>query len=63
MNFNSLGISKNKKIKQKTKKQIYMKIELQNSIVRLSFLCHITNIKIAWINPSNCKTKYIEDIK
>ena len=28
-----------------------MKIEFLNSIVRLSFLCHITDIKIAWINP------------
>ena len=28
-----------------------MKIEFQNSIVRLSFLCHITDIKIAWVNP------------
>ena len=28
-----------------------MKTELQNSIVRLSFLFHITDIKNAWINP------------
>ena len=28
-----------------------MKIEFQNSIARLSFLCRITDIKIAWINP------------
>ena len=27
-----------------------MKTESQNSIVRLSFLCHITDIEIAWIN-------------
>ena len=27
-----------------------MKIESQNSIARLSFLCHITDIEIAWIN-------------
>ena len=27
-----------------------MKIEFKNSIVRLSFLCGITDIKIAWIN-------------
>ena len=31
---------------------IYKKIEFQNSAVRLSFLCRITDIKIAWINPS-----------
>ena len=30
-----------------------MKIEFQNSIVRLRFLCGITDIKIAWINPWN----------
>ena len=27
-----------------------MKVEFQNSVVRLSFLCHVTIIKIAWIN-------------
>ena len=27
-----------------------MKIEFQNSIIRLSFLCRVTDIKIAWIN-------------
>ena len=32
-----------------------MKIEFQNSIAKLSFLCVITDIKIAWINPA----KYI----
>ena len=34
LNFNSLVISKNKNksLKQKTKKNIYMKIEFQNSI-------------------------------
>ena len=26
-------------------------IEFQNSVVRYSFVCHITDIKIAWINP------------
>ena len=49
MNFNSL------KIEQKQKKKrlyVYMKIESQNSIVRLSFLCRMTDIKSAWINPS-----------
>ena len=28
-----------------------MKIEFQNSIVRLSFFRHITDIKTAWVNP------------
>ena len=28
-----------------------MKIEFENSIRRLSFLCRLTDIKIAWINP------------
>ena len=28
-----------------------MRIEFQNSIARLSFLCCITDIKISWINP------------
>ena len=27
-----------------------MKTEFQNSVVRLSFLCHITDIKNAWKN-------------
>ena len=31
-----------------------MKIEYQNSVVRLSFLCRITDIKIAWIYPCVC---------
>ena len=30
-----------------------MKIEFENSIRRLSFLCHLTDIKIAWINPQS----------
>ena len=29
-----------------------MKIEFQNSVRRLSFLCHLPGIKIAWINSS-----------
>ena len=29
----------------------FVKIEFENSIRRLSFLCHLTDIKIAWINP------------
>ena len=28
-----------------------MKIEFENSIRRLNFLCHLTDTKIAWINP------------
>ena len=28
-----------------------MKSEIQNSILRLSFLCCTTDIKITWINP------------
>ena len=28
-----------------------MKIEFENSIRRLSFLCCLADIKIAWINP------------
>ena len=42
MNSNSLVI------KQKQKKNKQVKIEFQNSIIRLRFLTHI---KIAWINP------------
>ena len=36
--------------KQKPKQTGKMKIEFQNSIVKLSFLCCITDFKIAWIN-------------
>ena len=32
-------------------KQIFMKIEFENSIRRLSILCRLPDIKIAWINP------------
>ena len=32
-------------------KQIFMKIEFENSVRRLSILCRITDIKISWINP------------
>ena len=28
-----------------------MKVEFENSVRRLSFLCHLPDIKIAWINP------------
>ena len=36
-------------------KQIFMKIEFEKSIIRLSILCRIPGIKIAWINPCNYK--------
>ena len=29
----------------------FMKIKFENSIRRLSFLCRLQDIKIAWINP------------
>ena len=48
MNSDSLVIKQKQK---QTNKKIYMKIKFQNSIVRLSFLCCIKDIKIAWINP------------
>ena len=51
MNSNSLVIKQKQKQKQTNKQYIYMKIEFQNSIVRLSFLCCIMDIKIGWINP------------
>ena len=37
-----------------------MKIEFQNSNIRLSFLCRIMGIKIAWIKP--CQ-RYFKAIK
>ena len=49
MNSNNLIIKR--KQKQTNKQKLYMKIEFQNSIVKLSFLCRITDITIAWINP------------
>ena len=39
--------------KKKTNGYIYIYIEFQKSIERLSFLCRITDIKIAWINLRN----------
>ena len=48
--MNPTGLVIKQKQKQ-TNRNIDMKIEFQNSIVRLSFLCCITDIKIAWINP------------
>ena len=47
MNSNSLV---NKQKQKQTKKNIYMKIGFQNWIARFSFLCHVTDIKIVWIN-------------
>ena len=32
-------------------KQCFLKIEFENSIRRLSFLCCLPDIKIAWVNP------------
>ena len=32
-------------------KQNFMKIEFENSIRRLVFLCRLADIKIVWINP------------
>ena len=48
MNFN---LSVTKQTNKQTNKNIYVQIEFQNSVERLSFLCCITDIKIAWINP------------
>ena len=47
MNSNSLLFRKNKN--KQTSKNIYMKIEFLNLVVRLSFLCCKTDIKTAWI--------------
>ena len=52
MYFNSLVIKQ-----KQANKNIYMKIEFQNSVAKLSFLCRNTDIKIAWINP--CKNSGI----
>ena len=41
------AISQNKQ----TNRNVYIKIEFQNSIERLSFLYRITDMKIVWINP------------
>ena len=45
-NANEFQCLSNKTDKQK----LHIKIEFQNLIERLSFLCRITDIKIAWIN-------------
>ena len=46
MNPNSLIIKQNRN-KQTNKKNMYNQDLFQNSIVRLSFLCRVTDIKIA----------------
>ena len=38
-----------------------MKIEFENSIKRLSFLCRLKDIKIAWLNPCVSILKTIEE--
>ena len=45
----------NKTLMLKCYKINFMKIEFENSIRRLSFLCRLTGIKIAWINPCQGK--------
>ena len=45
----------NKTLMLKCYKINFMKIEFENSIRRLSFLCRLTGIKIAWINPGQGK--------
>ena len=37
--------------RQDALKQNFTKIEFENSITRLSFLCRLPDIKITWINP------------
>ena len=37
-----------------------MKIDFENSIRRLSFLCCLPDIKIAWINPFIGNLTYLE---
>ena len=46
-------MNSNSSVTKQTNKNIHrhIKIEFQNSIERLSFFCHIRDIKIAWINP------------
>ena len=48
MNFNSLVIKQNKK--QADKPKYVYEDEFHNSLVRLRFLCLLTDIKIAWKN-------------
>ena len=49
--MNSTGLIIEQKQKEANKKNIDMKIGFQNSVVRFSFLCRITDIKIPRINP------------
>ena len=46
------NISVTKQTNKQKNRNIYIKIESQNSIE--SFLCRITDIKIPWINPGSC---------
>ena len=55
--MNSTGLIIKQKQKQANKKNIDMKIGFQNSVVRFSFLCRITDIKIPRINPYNTWNK------
>ena len=50
MNSNSL-ITEQKNKQKSNQTNIYMKIEFKKSNVRLSLLCNMTGIKIAWVNP------------
>ena len=52
INSNSLVIEqKQKQTNKQTKIYVYMNIEFRNSMVRLSFMCCIMDMKSAWINP------------
>ena len=42
-------------VTKQTNRNTHIKIEFQNSIERLSFLCCTMDIKIAWINPCTFK--------
>ena len=53
--MNSNSLVNNQKQKQTNKQTIKIKIEFQNSIVKSSFLCLTTDIKIAWINTYQVK--------
>ena len=47
MNSNSFVIKQKQKQTNKQTNKQYMKIEFQNSIIKVSFLCRIQGIKIA----------------
>ena len=42
-------------------KQIFMRIEFENSIRRLSILSLVPDIKIAWINP--CSNNHASNLR